>query len=75
MVEIHGHKINFNDKQIKQKLQKVLIAELKCLLLRKKEEIAWEEDFKRGIITFCGDIKAIINWETLEVFYIGIWGD
>ena len=75
MVEIHGHKINFNDKQIKQKLQKVLIAELKCLLLRKEEEIAWEEEYKRGIICLCGDPFASINWETLSVGSFFIWGD
>ncbi len=74
MVEIHGHKINFNDKQIKQKLQKVLIAELKCLLLRKEEEIALKEDLKRGIITLSGDAFVSIDWETLCVGYI-IWGD
>ena len=71
MVEIYGHKINFADKQIKQKLQKVLIAELKVLLARKEDEIAWQEDYKRGIITLYGDIFIDIDWETLSVGYMG----
>lgn len=71
MVEIHGHKINFADKQKKQKLQKVLIAELKVLLARKEDEIAWQEDYKRGIITLYGDIFIGIDWETLSVGYMG----
>lgn len=71
MVEIHGHKINFADKQIKQKLQKVLIAEIKVLLARKEDKIACQEDYKRGIVSLYGDIFISINWETLSVGYMG----
>ena len=71
MVEIHGHKINLADKQIKQKLQKVLIAEIKVLLARKEDEIALQEDYKRGIVSLYGDIFISINWETLSVGYMG----
>jgi len=71
MVEIHGHKINFADKQIKQKLQKVLIAEIKVLLARKEDKIALQEDYKRGIVSLYGDIFISINWETLSVGYMG----
>ena len=71
MIEIHGHKINFNDKQIKQKLQKVLIAEIEVLLARKEDEIAWQENYKRGLLTLYGDIFIGIDWKTLSVGYMG----
>ena len=71
MVEIHGHKINFADKQIKQKLQKVLIAELRVLLARKEDEIFWKEEYKRGVVTLIGDIFIGIDWKTLSVGYMG----
>jgi len=70
MVEIHGHKINFNDKEIKQKLQKVLIAELDVLRIRKEQYEYLEEERKRGIYIFCGDITVDIDWETLSVGYM-----
>lgn len=75
MVEIYGHKINFDDKQIKQKLQKVLIAEIKGLLAQREHEQFLEEERKRGIYALCGDIKVDIDWKTLTVgyFLIGDW--
>ncbi len=75
MVEIYGHKINFADKQIKQKLQKVFIAEIKGLLAQRELQQCLAEERKRGIYTLCGDPKVDINWETLTVGYFLLLGD
>ena len=52
-----------------QKLQKVLIAEIKGLLAQREHEEFLEEERKRGIYVLCGDIKVDIDWKTLTVGY------
>ena len=66
MVEINGYKFNLTKKQAKQKLQTMLIQELRIILINK---VIAEEIKETDELMLCGSAMIEIDWKNLKVNY------
>ena len=66
MVEINGYKFNLTKKQAKQKLQTMLIQELRIILINK---VIAEEIKEMDELMLCGFAMIEIDWQKLKVNY------
>ena len=66
MVEINGYKFNLTKKQAKQKLQTMLIQELRIILTNK---VIAEEIKEMDELMLCGSAMIEIDWKKLKVNY------
>lgn len=66
MVEINGYKFNLTKKQTKQKLQTMLIQELRIILTNK---VIAEEIKEMDELMLCGFAMIEIDWKNLKVNY------